>query len=317
MTRCKICRTSSNNKTFTVREMMLGFRDEFEYFECASCGCLQIKNIPRDLSKYYPKKYYSYQIKKNPRKNPVRTFFRRQRSRYCLFGKNNLWPLRSDKYGSFSWFKKTKIKFDSAILDVGCGVGKLLIRMHRDGFSNLTGVDPFIKENIFYRNGIKILKKHIFDLEGCFDYIIANHSFEHMPEPLNVLKKFYELLKPDRYVLIRIPVAASYAWRHYGVNWVALDAPRHLFLHTVRSIRLLSKQAGFKVVDIEFDSTEFQFLGSEFYLRNIPLKDQSFYLQNPQKSIFSEKQIQEFKDNAIKLNEENDGDQACFYLYKE
>ena len=131
------------------------------------------------------------------------------------------------------------------------------------------------------------------------------------------MKKFYELLKPDRYVLIRIPVAASYAWRHYGVNWVALDAPRHLFLHTVRSIRLLSKQAGFKVVDIEFDSTEFQFLGSEFYLRNIPLKDRSLYLKNPQNSIFSEKQIQEFKDKAIKLNEENDGDQACFYLYKE
>ena len=71
------------------------------------------------------------------------------------------------------------------------------------------------------------------------------------------------------------------------------------------------------MVDIEFDSTESQFLGSEFYLKNIPLKDQSLYLKNPQKSIFSEKQIQEFKDNAMKLNEENDGDQACFYLYKD
>ena len=179
------------------------------------------------------------------------------------------------------------------------------------------GVDPFIKESIFYRNGVKILKKHIFELEGSFDCIISNHSFEHMPQPLNVLKKFYELLKPDRYVLIRIPVAASYAWRHYGVNWVALDAPRHLFLHTVRSIQLLSKQAGFEVVEIEFDSTEFQFLGSEFYLRNIPLKDRSLYLKNSQNSIFSKKQIQEFKNKAVQLNAANDGDQACFYLYKE
>jgi hypothetical protein len=114
-----------------------------------------------------------------------------------------------------------------------------------------------------------------------------------------------------------MPVAASYAWRHYGVNWVALDAPRHLFLHTVRSIQLLSKQAGFKVADIEFDSTESQFIGSEFYLRNIPLKDQSLYLKNPRNSIFSKKQIQEFKNKAIQLNAANDGDQACFYLYKE
>jgi SAM-dependent methyltransferase len=297
--------------------MMLGFRDEFEYFECASCGCLQIKTIPWDLSRYYPEKYYSYQTKKNHRKNPIRTLLRRQRSKYCLFGKNKLWPLRSDKYGSFSWFKRMKIKFNSAILDVGCGAGKLLIRMHRDGFYNLMGVDPFIKESIFYRNGVKILKKHIYELEGSFDCIIFNHSFEHMPQPLNVLKKIYELLKPDRYVLIRIPVAASYAWRHYGVNWVALDAPRHLFLHTVRSIQLLSKQARFEVVEIEFDSTEFQFLGSELYLRNIPLKDRSLYLKNSQNSIFSEKQLQEFKNKAIQLNAANDGDQACFYLYKE
>ena len=25
--------------------MMFGFRDEFEYFECAQCGCSQIKDI--------------------------------------------------------------------------------------------------------------------------------------------------------------------------------------------------------------------------------------------------------------------------------
>jgi SAM-dependent methyltransferase len=317
MTKCKICDNSFGNKTHVAREMMFGFRDEFEYIECTSCGCLQIKEIPKDLSKYYPVNYYSYQTKKNPKKNPIQTFLRRHRSKYCLFGNNKLWPLRSKKYASFNWFKKTKVQFDSSILDVGCGAGKLLIRMQRDGFFNLTGVDPYIEESIYYRNGVKILKIHIAELQGKFDLIMSHHSFEHMPQPIKVLKKFYELLKSNRYVLIRIPVASSYAWRHYGVHWVALDAPRHLFLHTVESIDLLAKQAGFKVADLEFDSTALQFVGSELYLRDIPLKDGICDSQNPQSSIFSAEQLQDFKTTALKLNKTHDGDQACFYLYKE
>ena len=299
--------------------MLFGLRETFEYLECASCGCLQIKEVPDDLSKYYPEGYYSHQIKKNPQKNPLRTFVRRQRSRYCLYGKNALWPLRSGKYGSFSWFKKTKTDFDSAVLDVGCGNGKLLNRMQRDGFRNLTGVDAYIKKSLFYRNGVKVLKTDILDpeLAGSFDLIMSHHSFEHMSQPLEVLKKFHTLLKPDRFVLLRTPVAASYAWHHYGVNWFALDAPRHLFLHTAASMELLSARAGFKVADIEFDSTETQFLHSELYVKNIAFKDMDRYLQNSQSPVFSKPQIEEFKARAAELNNTGQGDQACFYLYKQ
>ena len=85
--------------------------------------------------------------------------------------------------------------------------------MTRDGFQNLTGIDPFIKENLIYPNGVKVLKKCIFELEGQFDLIISNDSLEHS-NPLIVLHKFYELLKHNKFVLIKIPVASSFAWRH-------------------------------------------------------------------------------------------------------
>ena len=159
MTVCKICKNSSDNKSHVAYEMLHGTREPFEYLECASCGCLQIKEIPKELNKYYPEDYYSFQLKRVPGVNPISTFLRRQRSKYCLFGNNKIWPLRSKKYDSFRWFKKTKINFDSSILDVGCGYGKLLNRMRRDGFHNLTGVDLIIKENLNYPNGVKILKK--------------------------------------------------------------------------------------------------------------------------------------------------------------
>ena len=115
---------------------------------------------------------------------------------------------------------------------------------------------------------------------------------------------------------MRIPVASSYAWRHYGVNWVALEAPRHLFIHTIKSIQLLSRQSGFKILDIEFVSTERQFIYSELYRKGIPFKDSSIYLQDQKNPIFSTTQLENFKAQAKELNRKSDGDQAIFYLYR-
>ena len=103
---------------------------------------------------------------------------------------------------------------------------------------------------------------------------MLHHSLEHMADPLEVFENLYRILKPNRFVLIRTPLASSYAWKKYGVNGVQLDAPRHLFLHTIESMRILAQKVGFEIDDIIFDSTEFQFLGSEQYMRDISLTDE-------------------------------------------
>ncbi|MFX0136858.1 MAG: class I SAM-dependent methyltransferase [Candidatus Hodarchaeota archaeon] len=319
MSVCKICKNEHNNKSHIAREMMFGSRDQFEYIECAHCGCLQIKEIPNNLSKYYPTNYYSFQKSYYLKDNLLKSFFRHQRARYGIYGKNIIGLLLSKFYGMpnyYGWLKKVTIRFDSEILEVGCGVGYLLLDLQKDGFSNLTGIDPFIDDHIFYDNGVKILNKEIYEMEQAFDFIMLLHSLEHMPQPLSILKEIYRLLKPNQYALIRIPVASSFAWRKYGVKWVQLDAPRHLFLHTIKSIQILADEVGFQIVDIVFDSTEFQFWGSEQYLLDIALMDNHSYLKDPQKSIFSQKQIEFFKTKAIELNKNNDGDSVSIYLYK-
>jgi len=317
MNRCQICGHADGNQLHVVREMMFGYRDSFEYLECAKCGCLQIKEPPPDLSKYYPDHYYSFRKPALGRK-ASRALIKHQRAKYCLSGRGWIGLALSKVIGVpgyYEWLKRAKVTFDSAILDVGCGMGQLLLMLREEGFSNLVGVDPLVVEDIAYDNGVKILKRDLAAIEQQFDLIMLHHSFEHMPQPWLILKELYRLLKPDRYLLIRVPVA-SFAWRHYGVNWMQLDAPRHLFLHTTKSVQLLADQAGFQVMEVIFDSTDLQFWASEQYLKDIPFRDQRSYYENPRRSIFSKEQIEAFQARAVELNNNHDGDQAAFYLYK-
>ena len=300
--------------------MMYGFRDEFKYFICPECGCLQLKGFPADLGKYYPPNhYYSFEPPDLRNENAVKQYLRKKRAKYCLSRTDLIGKLLASSRSVprfYKWLKKTNTNFNSSILDLGCGSGTILLSMHREGFKNLTGADPYIRDEISF-NGVKIYKKDVFSIDGKYDLVMLHHSFEHMRNPLGVLREIFRILKDSGFVLIRIPLVSSYAWRKYGVNWVQLDAPRHFFLHSMKSMSMLSRKAGFQIFDMEFDSTEFQFWGSEQYLKDIPLFSEKSYLVNKENSIFSQDQMAHFKKKAEILNKEGDGDSACFYLVKQ
>jgi SAM-dependent methyltransferase len=212
--------------------------------------------------------------------------------------------------------KAASVSFKDKILDVGCGKGILLYKMKQSGFTDVMGVDPFIDETIVYKNGLKILKRNLSEISEKYDFIMFNHSFEHMKQPLQIMKNAYKLLNDEKFLLLRIPVCDSYAFRHYKNNWCSLDAPRHLFLHTKKSIKILADKSGFNIEKISYDSRSWQFWGSEQYVKNISLLEENSYYLNPKKSIFSEEEIRNFEEDTVQLNKIGEGDQAEFYLRK-
>ena len=319
---CRICGNNENNTPYEVREMMLGLRDKHTYFECVDCGCLQLAKIPHNIQDYYPNEdYYSYDEIKTS--SGIKGALIRMRDRYaatgdCLIGKLMQYFQPHDKLPSLRY---TKVNLDSKILDVGCGTGHLLHSMKEAGFKNLLGIDPFNKQDIQYNNGLKIEQKSIHklarqNLEGDWDLIMFNHSFEHVPDQQEVLEKTYQLLKPDGICMIRVPTVTSWAWRSYGVDWVQLDAPRHLFLHSLKSMHVLAKQMGFSLEEVIYDSFAFQSWGSIQYQQDIALNDKNSYAVNPEESPFTKTDIQEFDSLSKELNKSKSGDQAAFYLRK-
>ncbi|MGC8006318.1 class I SAM-dependent methyltransferase, partial [Salmonella enterica] len=82
---------------------------------------------------------------------------------------------------------------------------------------------------IIYENGLTIKKIDFLDFNAYdFDVIMYNHSFEHLSNPVEHLQQAYRSLKSSGKLIIRIPTVSSFAWTKYGVNWVQLDAPRHI-----------------------------------------------------------------------------------------
>lgn len=316
--KCRICGNVENNRIHLAKEMMFGMRDEFEYIECGNCGCLQIAAIPENLNKYYPaNEYYAYSNIEN--QNKFKLFFKRRLADHLLKSPNLLGALLKTVYGvpfDVRWFKNTGVDYDSEILEIGCGSGQLLLNMQNAGFKHLTGADPFVAADLHYGMGLTIYKKYTSELDKQFDLIMMHHSFEHVPEPLETLKDIHRLLKPGAHALIRIPVMPSYAWTKYGTNWVQLDAPRHLYLHSIRSMQIMAESANLTITDVNYDSTDIQFWGSEQYLQGIPLKDEKSYAINRSKSIFTREQIRQFRHQTSELNRQQQGDQACFILKK-
>lgn len=316
---CRICGNTNNNTLHVPREMMFGYRDEFEYIECFKCGCLQISEIPINLEKYYPDRYYSLSIHSQSILSKASSFLKQKRFVFCLIKRGIMGNITTKMYGVpdiINVLNKAKPSLDSKILDVGCGAGHLLLGLRECGFLYLTGIDPFISDDICYKNGVRIYKKKICELTGQYDFIILNHSFEHMPDPVSIFQSLSLRLATNGLIIIRIPLVSSFAWRYYKTNWVQLDAPRHLFLHSTNSIEILAEIAGLRVESIEFDSNAFQFWGSEQYQRDIPLYHEKSFLKSRRRSIFTRSKIVEFEIRSAELNADKNGDQATIYIRK-
>lgn len=303
-------------ESLSVREMMFGTREEFDYFRCGNCHCLQLAAIPENIGDYYSRDYYSF--KKLEDLSPDLLARLKRRFLYPHMTRSKLgW---SDGIGRIllnfgagpplqHWFEYLEgpLPLDLPVLDVGCGSGEDLLGLRNCGFSCLLGVDPYLDESIRYQTGLEIRKCVLSELIGSFGLITMHHVFEHLEDPVGTLSAARNLLSKNGQILIRIPLSDSVAFEKYRENWVQLDAPRHITLQTRNSMEHLAKNAGLKIVKVAYDSSAFQFVGSERYLVDIPLMGESDFEFPPERLAF-------YKDEAARLNRLEKGDQAAFVM---
>ena len=294
---------------YVFREMMFGLRDQFKYGECLGCGCIQILEIPADMEKYYPSYYMAF-IQKIPELKRL-PFYKRLFKDIRMFKK-----YRTSNNLVLGYLKPMHTSPKAKILDIGCGKGDKICVLFNLGFEHVAGVDKFIPHELDYGNNVRVLKKDLTQLkDNEYDLLMMHHVLEHMDEQVKELTECNRILKKGGFLLICIPVIGE-AWKRYKENWVQLDAPRHFVLHTLKSMAILAEKTGFVIKQTIFDSTDFQFWGSELYIKDIPLTSPETHIFLEPSNIFSADQLVKFGEDARFLNSNKKGDVARFYLCK-
>lgn len=318
---CRIC-GGPPERIVRAREMMYGTRDEFTYFVCAHCGCLQIEAVPDDIGRYYPADYYSFRADARPARG-LRAGLDRRRRLYAVERRGSLGRLLcalrppDERLGVYGALGLTR---DDAVLDVGCGGGQLVVDLIDLGFRRALGIDKFVPRDLVVDGRTIVARADVFDLDPArerFDLVTFHGSFEHMDRGGDVLARAAALLTPRGRILVRIPTVSSAAWRRYGAEWVQLDAPRHFYLHSRRSLRLLAGRAGLRLARVWCDSNGFQIWGSELLRRDIPLEARFAYAPGQPEALYTQVEIDGFEREARSLNAQGQGDQICAVLVPE
>jgi SAM-dependent methyltransferase len=164
-----------------------------------------------------------------------------------------------------------------SILDIGCGTGDFLATCQKLGFL-VTGIEPNQKAKKLTSS--KVNSEIYTDISEItsqkFDCITMWHVLEHVPNLEEYISSLKQLLNPNGTLIIAVPNYKSFDANHYGKYWAAYDVPRHLWHFSQKSISVLFRKEGVKVVKI------------------IPMLFDSFYV-----SLLSEK-YKSGKSNPLK-----------------
>lgn len=309
---CRIC-GGAPGQAYTVAEMMFGTGERFDYFQCSGCGCLQIADIPAARGPQYPEQYYSLAGSlKKPR-------LLRRLAAACAYG----WPgLLGDAFFTgrsqedLRRFRKLRVARTARILDVGSGRGHRVYALRQLGFANALGVDPFLAEDSSADGRLLARRASLADLDGTWDVVMLHHVLEHIPDQDATMTALGRILGAGGRIIVRIPTVSSEAWETYREAWVQLDAPRHLYLHSRESFRLLVERHGFALGSVEDDSTGFQYWGSELYRRGLALVVTGVSGTERQRQQFSRAERARFEARARRANAASRGDQFAAVLMR-
>lgn len=261
---CNLCGDDSSTVLFCAKDRLHGCDGQFTYVKCRTCGLVYMNPQIREdyLSLVYPPDYSPHQSKADSKR------VNRKRARSAL---RQMPFVTSLCHG---------LRRESRLLDVGCGSGLFLARIADMTRCEVHGVDSSQAAAEIARKSYNIdvfagtITEVPFPHEH-FDAVTSWWCLEHVTNPLQVLCKIHQLLKPGGQCIVGVPNIASFNARIFGDGWYHLDCPRHLYLYSPDTISRLLGKAGFTVEGIAHHKNTRGLVGSLRYCfgnDGIPLK---------------------------------------------
>jgi SAM-dependent methyltransferase len=124
-----------------------------------------------------------------------------------------------------------------AILDYGCGNGVFLRFLEEEGYSDVTGYDPYVPQHAALPPG-----------RTTFDCVIANDVIEHCPDPRALVRDCVEKLRPGGLLYIGTAEPDGVDMHDLEPQLMRLHLPFHRLIITLETLRTLGTELGLGVV---------------------------------------------------------------------
>jgi 2-polyprenyl-3-methyl-5-hydroxy-6-metoxy-1,4-benzoquinol methylase len=268
-----------------AKELYIGLDEWFDVVQCEKCGFFFTNPRPTqdtvghfypDCAQYYQPKPHKIKgegvlktgIRKRFRQSVMANYFNYD---LCRLPRGlDFFPSLMIGRALMSSHVPRFIK-DGRLIDIGCAWGGYLWEMNRLGWEvhgieiNATAV-AFAREKLGLVN---VLGGTLDDLkypDGFFDVVHMSMVLEHLPDPLQALKKINGILKEGGQLILSVPDFSGVEARLFKEKCYTLQVPQHLSHFTPDTLSRLLKQTGFNVDKIIHQKTKKDFLKSAGYL---------------------------------------------------
>jgi 2-polyprenyl-3-methyl-5-hydroxy-6-metoxy-1,4-benzoquinol methylase len=139
------------------------------------------------------------------------------------------------------------LKADSRLLEVGPGGGAFLEWACAEGY-NCTGCEQSVSlSNALLKKGFSIINFEFeaLNVEESYDAVASFHIIEHVPNPLDHLRRAFECVRPGGHLIIATPNSRCWQQRLAPTQSVNFDAA-HLHVFSSKSLTKMAETAGWQ-----------------------------------------------------------------------
>lgn len=235
---CNHCGSTDSVQVGCIPDLLLERLDvTAQLVRCRRCGLVYQNPRPtlEEMAQHYPPEYepytdYAGQRQKNPLLRRAYEYGTNKRCRFV-----------------------TKHKQGGRLLDIGCAAGTFLLGMRRQAGWEVEGVEPSAgTAELARRHGLQVFTGTLEEAHyagNSFDAVTMWDVLEHVHDPAGTIREIRRVLKPGGILLVRVPNLGSWDARLFGKRWAGLDAPRHLFVFTPPTLRVMLQEQGMEVVE--------------------------------------------------------------------
>ena len=244
---CALC--GAPDGELVVEQHMFG--EDFRVVRCTSCGL--IRTNPRPTPEW---KRHFY--------DPDCNGYAESQGRDFIYAPD---PNRLPGYARLLELIHSYCADGSKLLDVGCASGLFVHEAIRSGF-DAVGCDCSANAVAWGRRqfGVEIIccpAEALIAPDGEYDVITLLHVFEHLPDPLGVLREMRRILKPGGILILEtVNYTAHYQMEErlrfliplynlvthrQGLPWVPFD---HVYQWSPEPLRRAMREAGFNEIEL-------------------------------------------------------------------